>query len=236
MKNKKGFTLTEVLLAVMIVGLISISLAALTRSAARESGVGRSKVMMRNNLSRFMRTLRADLQEATRVDECALCAADGDNGVFEVGAGDTVKLLRLTKNQMRDGNPVLEQITTQVGSTSSTEKKTVLYCFENGTETSNVVPEGAIRGGKIYRYEYPTAIVLTCDEAKNSGEVSKEVALSHVKYIPSIAGYAVPMIGRRSFSREGINSMLRVNIITELDSVPVVNETVEETFVAPIGY
>ncbi len=233
MKNKKGFTLTEVLLAVMIVGLISISLAALTRSAARESGVGRSKVMMRNNLSRFMRTLRADLQEATRVDECALCAADGDNGVFDVVAGDTVKLLRLTKNQMRDGNSVLEQITTQGGSTSSTAKTAVLYCFENGTDTSNVVPEGAIRGGKIYRYEYvPTATVPTCEQAKLSGEV----ALSHVKYIPSIAGYAVPMIGRRSFSREGTNSMLRVNIITELDSVPVVNETVEETFVAPIGY
>ena len=61
MKNNKGFTLTEILLAVMIVGLIAISLAALTRAAARESGVGRSRIMLRNNLSRFMRTLRTDI-------------------------------------------------------------------------------------------------------------------------------------------------------------------------------
>ena len=39
MKNNKGFTLTEILLAVMIVGLIAISLAALTRAAAREYAI-----------------------------------------------------------------------------------------------------------------------------------------------------------------------------------------------------
>ena len=64
----RGFTLTEVLLAVMIVGLIGVSLASLTRAAARESGVGRSKIMLRNNLSMFLRTLREDMAGATRVD------------------------------------------------------------------------------------------------------------------------------------------------------------------------
>ena len=66
-KNRGGFTLTEVLLAVMIVGLISVALAALTRAAARESGAGRSKIMLRNNLSTFVRTLRRDMSQATVV-------------------------------------------------------------------------------------------------------------------------------------------------------------------------
>ena len=66
-KDRGGFTLTEVLLAVMIVGLIAVALAALTRAAARESGAGRSKIMLRNNLSTFVRTLRRDMAQATVV-------------------------------------------------------------------------------------------------------------------------------------------------------------------------
>ena len=34
MKNRKGFTLTEVLLAVMVVGLIGVALASLTTAAS----------------------------------------------------------------------------------------------------------------------------------------------------------------------------------------------------------
>lgn len=64
MTNKKGFTLTEILLAVMIVGIIGVALASLTTAASRESGVGRSKVMLRNNLSIALRQLR---QECTRM-------------------------------------------------------------------------------------------------------------------------------------------------------------------------
>ena len=50
MKNNKGFTLTEILLAVMIVGIIGVALAALTTAASREGGVGRSKILLRNIL------------------------------------------------------------------------------------------------------------------------------------------------------------------------------------------
>lgn len=222
MKNKKGFTLTEVLLAVMIVGLISISLAALTRSAARESGVGRSRIMLRNNLSTFMRTLRSDLMTASIVHECALCDTAGDQAEFSVENGATVPLLRLTKNQTHKG-----------ASINSQTPVSVMYCFEKGSDTTNIVPTTATRGGKIYRYEYEdTSLVPLCSEVIASGKM----VLNSVKYIPSTEGYAVPMIGRRHFSRSGLNSMLRVNIITELNSTPVVNETVEETFAVPIGY
>lgn len=66
MNNKKGFTLTEVLLAAMIVGLIGIALAALTTAALRESGVGRVRLTLRNQASLFLRQLRQDVRESTR--------------------------------------------------------------------------------------------------------------------------------------------------------------------------
>ena len=67
MKNNKGFTLTEVLLAAMIVGIIGIALAALTTAALRESGTGRVRLMLRNQISLFVRQLRQDVRGATSV-------------------------------------------------------------------------------------------------------------------------------------------------------------------------
>ncbi len=64
MKNKKGFTLTEILLAVMIVGIIGVALAALSTAALRESGVGRVRLMLRNQVSLFLRQLRQDIRES----------------------------------------------------------------------------------------------------------------------------------------------------------------------------
>ena len=68
MNNNKGFTLTEILLAAMIVGIIGVALAALTTAAMRESGIGRTKTMLRNQLSLALRQLRQDIHEATRVE------------------------------------------------------------------------------------------------------------------------------------------------------------------------
>lgn len=233
MKNKKGFTLTEILLAVMIVGLIGVSLAALTRSAARESGAARSRIVLRNNLSSFMRTLRADIMSASKVVECAMCTSDGDEGTLSLTSGQTIPLLRLEKNKTISGDRIISQVSTLGDSTLTTDVDSVLYCFENGTDTTNISPTDAIRGGKIYRYQTSAfATAPTCAQAVSAGKV----VLNNVKYIPSTAGYAVPMVGRRYFSRDGLNSMLRVNIITELNSNPIVNETVEETFIVPIGY
>lgn len=218
MKNRKGFTLTEVLLAVMILGLIGISLASLTRAASRESAAGRSRVLLRNNLSSFMRVLRADLAEASIVHSCALCGTDGD---FSVSAGGNALLLHLTKNQTLSGDSI-----------PTGAPKSVWYCFLNGTDADNIQPSGATRGGLIYRYEDNPNPSITCNTVIANGKI----VLNNVKYIPSSAGYLVPLIGRSSLSRADKNSLLTVNIITELNSTPVVNETVEETFATPIGY
>ena len=65
MKNNRGFTLVEVLLAAMIVGLIGVALSALTTAAIRESNVGRTRMILRNQLSLAMRQLRQDIHQST---------------------------------------------------------------------------------------------------------------------------------------------------------------------------
>lgn len=67
MNNNKGFTLTEVLLAVMIVGLVGIALAALTGTAVRESNLGRTRMTLRNQASIALRQLRQDVHQASSV-------------------------------------------------------------------------------------------------------------------------------------------------------------------------
>ena len=71
MKNNKGFTLTEVLLAVMIVGVVGVALAALTGAAVRESSIGRTRMMLRNQLSSAMRQLRQDVHLSSKISGCS---------------------------------------------------------------------------------------------------------------------------------------------------------------------
>lgn len=130
MKNRKGFTLTEVLLAVMVVGLIGVALASLTTAASREAGIGRSKVMLRNNLSLFLRTLRNDINAATYIKM-------GGSTNPSIGG----LLFTLCDNKSVSG----ETITKPGGGNGCVE-----YTFEKGSK-SGVKPTGATRGGRIKR-------------------------------------------------------------------------------------
>lgn len=227
MMNKKGFTLTEILLAVMIVGIIGVALASLTTAASRESGIGRSKVMMRNNLSLFMRMLRQDVQETTRV-----LYKSG-----EVSSGTSlVPLIALGKNMDLSGQ--------QVGDNAPT---VVLYCFQPGSITkttsgATVVPSGSKDGGSIYRYEVPYASYSVSVGVPNCPSSGGEEILSNVKYIPSSSEYPVPFIGPRYIPtvsnsvRKDLGSVIYVNIITELPSNPVVNDVIQEDLVVRNGF
>lgn len=238
MKNKKGFTLTEILLAVMIVGIIGVALAALTTAASRESGVGRSKVLLRNNLSIALRQLRRDIKESSRV-----LYVRGTLG--SIGT-DEIPLLMLGKNvDQGDGtfysdNPVY-----------------ITYCFKRGgtnktTSNAAVLPSGAYDGGVIIRYEsgdekWKTGNIPDC-KGDSSGKF-----LNNVKYIPSSV-YAAPLFEVKGFSgtynikdsgssasssaniHKNLGSVLNVNLVTELPSNPVVNDVTEETFILPNGF
>ena len=131
MKNRKGFTLTEVLLAVMVVGLIGVALASLTTAASREAGVGRSKVMLRNNLSLFLRTLRNDINAATYINMGAGTDPSTGGLLFELCDNKSVSGAAITKPGGGNG--------------------CVTYRFDKGSKSSGVKPTGATRGGRILR-------------------------------------------------------------------------------------
>lgn len=228
--RRHGFTLTEVLLAVMIVGLIGVALASLTRSAAREGGIGRSKILLRNNLASFMRTLRRDLASATVVQATGKLSLENNTS--------PVIVLKIGQNVQADGTTSVAMDPRQKS------KKLITYCFVRGTNQTNIVPATAYRGGAIYRKcstvdaDNPGECVVG-DEYPTAAEcASGELVLNNVKYIPyeETFKYPVPFFGKDKFSRAGSPDLLTVRLITELDSTPVINDVIEETFSAPMGF
>ena len=221
--RRGGFTLTEVLLAVMIVGLVAVALASLTRAAARESGAGRSKIMLRNNLSTFLRTLRTDMAQASRVDRVSGAAA--------CNSSSAVTLLELAQNVDSSGNRIISSVSEKQGILSVYSPRSatyITYCFRCGTDSSGVQPSGAKRGGKIYR------LTSSSDYLSCSNYASGDLVLDNVKWISG--SYSVPYFGIDDISRSCTNSLLSVHLITELNSNPIMNEAVEETFAMPMGY
>ncbi len=225
MKHKQGFTLTEILLAVMVVGIIGVALASLTTAASRESGTGRSRVMLRNNLSVALRQLRQDVHEASRIIYAKGPTSNTDG-----------PLLVLASNVDLDGNALV-----------GTARKYIAYCFTAAglNETSSgdpVQPEGsAWDGGVIRRVVSGTALIPSnaCDTAGKEGKVW----LNNVKFIAATSEYPVPWFDFTSYNgstcREGANegqcAILDVKLIVELNSLPVVNEAVEERILVSNG-
>lgn len=264
MINKKGFTLTEILLAIMIVGIIGVALVSLTTAASRESGVGRSKIMLRNSLSLGLRQIRHDIQRAHRV-----LYVRGPIGTISEGRGP-IPLLMLVEGLGLDNQPV-----------GNEGVRSIRYCFYPGTVTQQanggaLLPGGARDGGTITRVEdsiFPdddgnytlpiTDGVPNCPESDND---TRTIVLHHVKYIHSDAmiplandmfRYPVPLFQiddgcindqdlpcqQNPYSaetltnetRQSLGSQLRVRLILETPSSPVVNEVAEETFFVPNG-
>lgn len=208
MMNKKGFTLTEVLLGIMIVGIIGIALAALTTSATRDSGISSSRIMLRNNLSIVLRQLRADIHESSNATNVA--------GVLN--SNTNTNLITLVKNKSVSGN-IIRNVSDK---TEGFSVYYVTYCYVAGTDGNGVLPSGAYRGGQIKRLENL--------ETEGNCQANGKVILNNVKYIPG--SYPTPL-----FQTKGtMGSILEVKLVVELPSKPVVNDVVEEIFILPNGF
>lgn len=202
MKNNKGFTLMEVLLAALIVGVIGIALAALTTAAVREGGVGRTRVMLRHQLSLAMQQLRQDIAFADQV------------GV-ENNADGTVKLVKI--KHMHPQGPKYIGV---LGDTAMTVDHPVLITYEfTKKENSNT-------GGIIKR------------SVKQQGvPVGKtEIWLSNIKTV-SQSGFVSPRFEQITYQQQDqVGSLLKVSIIVEVGTDPVVNDVIVETFAMQHGF
>ncbi len=187
MNNNKGFTLTEILLAAMVVGIIGIALAAITTAGIREGKTGRTKVMLRNQLSTTLRQLRQDIDRSSSV----------------------------TVN--KEGRELILEQTHQLGPLES-ELATITYEFVLG----NIDSGGGKIGGVLKR-------------KLNAG--AAEEILHNVKSITGgdfvSPSFALLYKGNDNFN--DVSSVLRVRIIVEVASSPVINDVVDETFLLPHG-
>lgn len=233
MNTQKGFTLTEILLAVMIVGLIGVALASLTTAASRESAAGNTRAMLRNNLSIALRQLRQDVHEASRI-----LYVKGP--IASISDSDKQPLLVLVKGKNLDDVSI-----------SEVSKPYVSYCFTRGninqTSAGEVVqPENySFDGGTIERRVSVTA-PANSTEYCTMGDAA--TWLKNVKFISSTytygnpsKSYPVPLFELYNYQGDNVGdnyslgSILKVNLITELPSHPVVNEVVEEKILVTNG-
>jgi len=228
MKNNKGFTLTEVLLAVTIVGVIGVALAALTTAASRESHIGSSRSMLRGYMTSALRQMREDIRNTSRVLYV--------RGNVAISDSTPTRLLVLALNKDAEGKDILKESDLLQRSQSGY----VSYCFVKGSISS--VPDGATAGGKIIRRI--SSVKPTSSDACTTGKA--ETILENVKYIgsgsfwsPSV--YALDTSNGKvnedsssSFAHE--SGVLRFRFIVELPgNSPIVNEAVEEIFILPGG-
>lgn len=240
----RGFTLMEVLLAMMIVGLIAIALASLTRAAGRANATGRSKVVMRNNLSSLTRQLRKDFAKASFVQRVKGPISQEDIAGALGNGAPQILLFQLAQNVKLDG-------ITKINGTE--EKRYVSYCFEPtglGSDlfSGSVQPSGSRRYGKIYRYEKDNTFLTVgedfCPSAAslcgNTLVCKAELVAENVKYIPDTDNYPVPLFeqitpwGGNDSDLNG-RAFIQANIILETVSGTIVeNELLEETLTGPI--
>ena len=259
MKRNQGFTLTEILLAVMIVGIIGVALASLTTTATRETTTGRSRITLRNSLSLALRQIRQDIHESSQVLYV--------NGVINTTTLTRTPLLVLGKNmRLLDNSKIMKD------SSAKYNVKYIAYCFVPGTASKlssggNVLPANAKDGGKIYRGEFTTNPYSSTSGISLARQLctnltNYKVLLHNVKFIPpsevAADNYPVPFFGLKDYSNErktdGLNfltlqaghtraiyendiaSRLYVHLIVELPTSPVVNEVAEEMFALPNGF
>ena len=183
--NKQGFTLVEILLAVMILGIIGLSLAAITTAALRESSVGRTRIILRNQLSVAIRQLRQDIQLANTI------YADGST-------------LILNYDQSKKVGPTIPtNLPAQIQYTYDQENE-----VDAPGHSMYTSPKPQI-GGRIYRTVVGGETKLWLDNVKRIADY------------PSFIG--------------GEDSRIRVKIIVQSNSFPVVNEVFDETFYTPHG-
>lgn len=247
MKKRNGFTLTEVVLAVIIVGMVGVAVASLSVVVSRDSTATNSHILLRNTLSSALRQIRKDVQTSSVLKDTPVI-----NQAKKVVPDCSVvspyyRILQLQPMGTTDYIIYFLQ--------AGKEKAYPMRLFnspwmtpEDGDICKPVAQKGctcenpSLAGGRIIRRvvsrkEHYTPRCEDCNlstwSCENPGQIDvcfqkrDSVLLENVKFIPYLAElqYQVPL-----FKKMGGNA-LKVNLIVEIpDSAPIVNEATEEVF------
>jgi len=90
MRNNKGFTLMELLVAVFIASMVTVALVTIWKAASIQTSQGQRQTMVRNNLSILLRALHRDITESDLV----LAPYQGSSGECNGQEGSLVVMAR----------------------------------------------------------------------------------------------------------------------------------------------
>ena len=162
MKNAKGFTLMELLVAVFIASMVTIALMTVWKASSMQTSQGQRQSIIRNNLSIFMRALHRDITEADLI----LAPESGSSGGLIVAArnayimkeGSNYYIMPNTISYSRDPE----------GAQIESEPILFSYCQEGRTIR---------RSGDIALKELPkeslekSALITSAEESCSSGKI-----------------------------------------------------------------
>ncbi len=103
MINKRGFTLTELLVSIFIAGMVTVALMSVWRAASIQTSDTQRQTMMRNNISNFIRQIQIDISEADAV----LNPYSVDGREEHISGGSSCPAFTIIKNKIVDGEFVV---------------------------------------------------------------------------------------------------------------------------------
>lgn len=169
MKNNKGFTLMELLVAVFIASMVTIALMTIWKASSMQTSQGQRQSIIRNNLSILMRALHRDITESDLI----LAPTSGQSGGLIVAArnayltkeGSSYYVMPNTVSYSKDPEGV------QIES----EPIAFAYCQEGNTvRRSSEISLKGLDKGSLER----SSLVSSLDSECSSGRI-------YMDYVPS---------------------------------------------------
>lgn len=190
MRNNKGFTLMELLVAVFIASMVTVALVTIWKAASIQTSQGQRQTMIRNNLSILMRSLHRDITEADLV-------------LAPYGAGQSGALIVMARNAHLDSfgsaRWVVRPEVSSLGGTPDDGKyesdpTVIAYCLNGSTVRRTQTP--------LTESKKDDELVTELSTACNSGKVYMDYTTSFNVSTSDNINYKVEIIIHKDFAAD----------------------------------